>query len=158
MADWVSDVSRRDVARTPPQEISNRKVYSDAILADFVAPHPTHAGLTVYCPYPWVAGAATLRGVSYEDMEADIRREVLAGFGPYGLRASDIEGMRLTRWGHPMIVTRPGQLADGTLRAATQPQPGLYFAHTDVNGAPAYENALAAAFDAVEQLRTYLAS
>jgi hypothetical protein len=34
----------------------------------------------------------------------------------------------------------------------------LYFAHLDVNGAPAYENALAAAFDAVEQLRTSLAS
>jgi hypothetical protein len=55
-----------------------------------------------------------------------------------------------------MIVTRPGQLADGTLGAAAQSQPGLYFAHTDVNGAPAYENALAAAFDAVEAVQQQL--
>ena len=55
-----------------------------------------------------------------------------------------------------MIVTRPGQLADGTLRAASQPQPGLFFAHTDVQGAPAYENALAAAFDAVDGVTKYL--
>ena len=147
-----------DVARTPAEEISNKKIYSDAILADFPSPHPTHAVLTVYRPYPYEAGASNLLDLSYEDMEAEIRREVLAGFAPHGLRASDIEGVRLTRWGHPMIVTRPGQMADGTLRAATQPQPGLYFAHTDVNGAPAYENALAASFDAVEQIRKYLAA
>ena len=87
---------------------------------------------------------------------AEVRREVLAGFGPHGLRAGDIEGVRLTRWGHPMIVTRPGQLADGTMRAASASHPGLYFAHTDVQGAPAYENALAAAFDAVEAVGKYL--
>jgi hypothetical protein len=56
-----------------------------------------------------------------------------------------------------MIVTRPGQLADGTMRAASQSQPGLYFAHTDVQGAPAYENALAAAFDAVDAVTKHLA-
>ena len=47
----------------------------------------------------------------------------------------------------PMIVARPGQLADGTIKAAAQPQPGLWFAHTDMQGAPAYENALAGAFE-----------
>jgi hypothetical protein len=55
-----------------------------------------------------------------------------------------------------MIVTRPGQLADGTMRAASQSQPGLYFAHTDVQGAPAYENALAAAFDTVDEVTRHL--
>ena len=121
------------------------------------APHPTHAVLTVYRPYPYDDGASNLLLLTYDEIETEIRREVLAGFGPHGLRASDIEGVRLTRWGHPMLVTRPGQMADGTLRAAAQSQPGLYFAHTDVNGAPAYENALAAAFDAVEAVTKYLA-
>ena len=145
-----------DVSKMPAEEISTRKVYSDAILADFVSPHPTHAVLSVYRPYPYDAGAANLVDLAYEDMEAEIRREVLAGFGPHGLRAGDIEGVRIARWGHPMLVTRPGQMADGTLRVATQPQPGLYFAHTDVNGAPAYENALAAAFDAVDAVEKRL--
>jgi protoporphyrinogen oxidase len=146
-----------DVARTPAQDLSTRKVYSDAILADFPAPpHPTHAVLTVYRPYPYEDGRANLMDLTYDSMEAEIRREVLAGFGAHGLRAGDIEGVRLTRWGHPMLVTRPGQMADGTLRRAAESQPGMFFAHTDVNGAPAYENALAAAFDAVEAVTKYL--
>lgn len=147
-----------DVSKVPAGEISNRKVYSDAILADFASGrHPTHAVLTVYRPYPYETGRGSLPDISYEQMESEIRREVLAGFTPHGLRAADIEGVRLTRWGHPMIVTRPGQLADGTMRTAAQPQPGLYFAHTDVQGAPAYENALAAAFDAVDAVSKHIA-
>jgi glycine/D-amino acid oxidase-like deaminating enzyme len=148
-----------DVGRTPAEELSNRKVFSDAILAGFASPpHPTHAVLTVYRPYPYESGGLNLMDIKYGDMEAEIRREIVAGFGAHGLRESDIEGVRLTRWGHPMLVTRPGQMADGTLRAATQSQPGLFFAHTDVNGAPAYENALAAAFDAADAVTKHLAS
>ena len=112
--------------------------------------------LTVYRPYPYEAGRESLRTLSFELMESEIRREVLAGFGRHGLRGADIEGMRIARWGHPMIVARPGQLADGTLRAAAQPHAGLYFAHTDVQGAPAYENGLASAFDAVDALTKHL--
>jgi hypothetical protein len=113
--------------------------------------------LTVYRPYPYASGRANLPDLSYAQLESEIRREVLAGFGPHGMRAADIEGVRIARWGHPMVVTRPGQLADGTLRAAAQAQPGLYFAHTDVQGAPAYENALASAFDAVAAVTAHLA-
>jgi hypothetical protein len=146
-----------DVGVRQAEEISDSKVYSDAILADFAAGrHPSHAVLTVYRPYPYATGRAKLMSFTYEQMESEVRREVLAGFGPHGVRAADIEGVRLARWGHPMIVTRPGQLADGTLRTAAQSQPGLYFAHTDVHGAPAYENALAAAFDAVDAVSQYL--
>ena len=42
------------------------------------------------------------------------------------------------------------------LRTASQRQPGLSFAHTDVQGAPAYENAIASAHDAVEAIRKHL--
>jgi hypothetical protein len=146
-----------DVGKVPAEEISGQKVYSDAILADFASrPHPTHAVLTVYRPYPYAAGKANLLTLTFDEMESEIRREVIAGFGPHGLRADDIEGVRIARWGHPMIVTRPGQLADGTTKRASQPQRGLYFAHTDVQGAPAYENSLAAAFDAVKAVTAHL--
>jgi hypothetical protein len=146
-----------DAGTVPAEEISGRKVFSDAILADFAAGrHATHAVLTVYRPYPYDDGQVNLLNLSFEEMDAEIRREILAGFGPHGLRAADIEGMRIARWGHPMIVTRPGQLADGTLKTAAASQPGLYFAHTDIQGAPAYENALAAAFDAVDAVVAHL--
>ena len=142
-----------DVRSRGTREISDQKVYSDAILADYASGrHATHAVLTVYWPVPYDEGRAGLLNRTYDEMEAGLRREVLAGFGTHGLRADDIEDIRLTRWGHPMIVARPGQLADGTMKLGAQTQTGLSFAHTDIQGAPAYENALAAAFDAVAAL------
>lgn len=147
-----------DVDHAAAEDVSGRKVFSDAVVADFaVGRDASHAVLTVYRPYPYASGRADLLGREYAAIEDEVRREVLAGFGAHGLKAADIEGVRLTRWGHPMIVSRPGQLADGTLRTASQQQPGLSFAHTDVQGAPAYENALASAYDAVEATRRHLA-
>ena len=146
-----------DLETRSAEELSKAKVYSDAILADFATGrHPTHAVLTVYRPYPYASGRAELLDRTYDEIDREVRREVIAGFGPHGLRAADIESVQISRWGHPMIVTRPGLLADGTLRAATRSQPGLYFAHTDVMGAPAYENAIAAAHDAVEAVTARL--
>ena len=153
----LTRVHGMNVGTTPTETISNAKVYSDAILADFASRRsPTHTVLTVYRPYPLDSGRSTLFGASYEELETEVRREVIAGFRWHGLRANDIEGVRLTRWGHPMIVARPGQLADGTLKTAAQPQPGLWFAHTDMQGAPAYENALAGAFETVTAVSKFL--
>jgi phytoene dehydrogenase-like protein len=146
-----------DVDHAAAEELSGRKVFSDAVVADFaIGRDASHAVLTVYRPYPYSSGRTDLIGREYRALEEEVRREVLAGFGAHGLKAADIEGIRLTRWGHPMIVARPGQLADGALGTASQPQPGLYFAHTDVQGAPAYENAIASAHDAVEAIRKHL--
>ena len=79
-----------DVAATPAKELSARKVYSDAILADFVTGrHATHAVLTVYRPYPYADGRPELFGASYADIEGEVRREVLAG-----IRSARLEGGR----------------------------------------------------------------
>ena len=146
-----------DVDKVAAREIATRKVYSDAIWADFAARRqPSHSVLTVYRPYPYDSGRAELLAQGYRQIEDEVRREVLAGFGAHGLRADDIDGIHLSRWGHPMLVARPGQLADGTLKLASQPQPGLYFAHTDVQGAPAFENAMAAARDAANAVAAQL--
>lgn len=146
-----------EIGKIPAREISTRKVYSDAVWADYAAGrHASSAVLTVYRPYPYAAGRPELFSLDYRKIEEEVRREVLAGFGAHGLRKTDIEGVRLCRWGHPMLVARPGQLADGTLSTAARSQPGLYFAHTDVQGAPAFENAMAAAQDAVGAVNAQL--
>jgi hypothetical protein len=146
-----------DVTRYQPDVLSTEKVFSDVVVGDFaVWRHSTHAVLTVYRPYPYSYGRDRLRFLTYDAVEAEVRRAVLEGFAQHGLRESDIEGIRLSRWGHPMIIPRPGQLADGIMRKATQAPPGLFFAHTDIQGAPAFENAMASAQHAVEGLRKYL--
>lgn len=139
-----------------PDEISNRKAYSDVVVADFVKRAPEYAVLTVYRPYPYAHGRDRLRYLTYDFVESEIRREVLAGFSQHGLRESDIEGVRLTRWGHPMLIARPNQMADGTLATARRSMPGFYFSHTDMHGAPAIENALAGAFDTVDEVKAFL--
>ncbi len=147
-----------DVRKQRADRLSGRKVFSDAVVADFpVWRHQDGGVLTVYRPYPYPAGRADLMALSYEQIETEVRDQVLEAFSAHGLRKTDIEEIRITRWGHPMIVARPGQLADGTMKAARQGLPGLFFAHTDVQGAPAIENAFASAADAVEAVRRHLA-
>lgn len=141
------------------EQISRKKVFSDAVVADFpVWRHADKAVLTVYRPHPYASGRVELTSRTYAEVEDDVRAAVFEAFSRHGLRAADIEDIRISRWGHPMIVARPGQLADGTMERAARPQPGLFFAHTDVQGAPAYENALAAAMDAVDAVRRRPAS
>lgn len=135
------------------EALSTRASFSDVVVADFAATRPPdRAVLTVYRPYPYDGGRPALLSASYDDLEAEITRAVLEGFGRHGLRRADIEHVALSRWGHPMVVPRPGQLADGTLSRAGQRHGAVLFAHTDVQGAPAFENALAGAFDAADTL------
>ena len=60
--------------------------------------------------------------------------------------------MALSRWGHPMLTPKPGQLADGTLARAGRRHGPILFAHTDTQGAPAFENAMAGVFDTADVL------
>ena len=101
--------SRRTMAGdASTRAFSGRKVFSDAVVADFpVWRNPDRAVLTVYRPYPYDEGRGDLLSVNYGDMDADVRRSVLDMFGPHGLIAADIEDVRISRWGHPMIVARP---------------------------------------------------
>ncbi len=141
-----------DVQRQLPDVLNGQKVFSDVCTADFASWRSNpYAVLTVYRPFPYAHGRDRLRYLTYEYVEAEIRKAVLEGFSHHGLENTHIEDIRLTRWGHPMIIPRPGQmLPGGPLEIGRQSQPGLYFAHTDTQGAPAIENALASARAAVK--------
>jgi monoamine oxidase len=149
-----------DIHRLTGEAASSRNVFSDIVVADFadfaVKRARDRAVLTVYRPYPYPQGGGRLLSLSYAAVEKEIRAAVLEGLTPHGLRSDDIVGIRLTRWGHPMLVARPGQMLDGTLERARAPLPGLYFCHTDVQGAPAFENAMAAVDASVAAVRKHL--
>jgi len=146
-----------DVRHAKPEHLSARGVFSDIVNATFpIWGESDYAILTVYRPYPYAHGRERLRYLTYDYVEAEIRCAVLEGLSQHGLRGSDIEGVRLTRWGHPMLIARPGQLAGGVMALAGRSHPGLYFSHTDVQGAPAIENALASAHATVEAVTAYL--
>ncbi|MCL6482418.1 MAG: FAD-dependent oxidoreductase [Firmicutes bacterium] len=147
-----------DPRHSPPDVLSQRNVFSDVVNATFAvcSERQPHTILTVYRPYPYAAGRELLRYLTYEYVEAEIRKAVLDAYGPHGLRPEHIQEIRLARWGHPMIIPRPGQLAEGLIEQCRRGQPGLFFSHTDIFGAPAIENALAAAHAAVRDVEAYL--
>ena len=142
-----------DPAKIAAETLSTRKSFSDVVVADYpVWRAKDGAVLTVYRPYPFDTGRGELMGKSYGDLDAEIRSAVLEAFGRHGLKPRDIAGVALSRWGHPMLVPRPGQLADGTMARAGRRHGPILFAHTDVQGAPAFENAMAGVFGAVDVL------
>jgi len=147
-----------DVQRQMPEVLNGQKVFSDICSADFASWRSTpYAVLTVYRPFPYAHGRDRLRYLTYEYVEAEVRKAILEGLSHHGLKDTHIEEIRLARWGHPMIIPRPGQMAPGgVLETARKSQDGLYFAHTDIQGAPAIENALASARAAVENVNKYL--
>jgi glycine/D-amino acid oxidase-like deaminating enzyme len=146
-----------DPVKEGTQSLSGRKSFSDVVVADFpVWRHATGAILTVYRPYPYDDGRMELMSKTYEDLENEVRAAVLEGFGRHGLRQADIDGIALSRWGHPMIVPRPGQLADGTMARVSKRHGAILFAHTDTQGAPAFENAMAGAIETADVLRKEL--
>jgi hypothetical protein len=153
----LTRVHETDPLRWPPERLSAKAVYSDIVNATFpIWGESDYAVLTVYRPYPFAHGRELLRYLTYDHVEAEIRRSILEGFSHHGLREADIEGVRLTRWGHPMLIARPGQMADGTMARARQERPGLFFSHTDIQGAPSIENAFASAHAAVDAVAEYL--
>ncbi len=147
-----------DPRQHPPDELSRHNVFSDVVNGTFAAcsERQPHTILTVYRPYPYPAGREFLRYLTYEYVEAEIRKAVLEAYGAHGLKPEHIHEIRLARWGHPMIIPRPGQLADRLMEKCRRGQPGLFFSHTDVHGAPAIENALAAAHAAVRDVEAFL--
>jgi hypothetical protein len=99
-----------------------------------------------------------LETAKFGDFEVPVRNQALEMLSRYGLRAEDVMEVRLARWGHAMLVARPGLLVEGTLAGVTQSIPGLFFAHADVYGAPAVENAMNAAFAAAGKVQAALGS
>jgi hypothetical protein len=146
-----------DPVKEGAEALSGRASFSDVVVADFpVWRSREGAVLTVYRPYPFEGGRTQLMGRTYDEFESEIRGAVLDAFGKHGLRKTDIQHVALTRWGHPMLVPKPGQLAGGTMARAGRRHGPVLFTHTDVQGAPAFENALAGVFDTVDELRKEL--
>ena len=55
--------------------------------------------------------------------------------------AGAIRRIDIWRWGHAMIRPEPGFLWGGAREAAAQPQPPLFFAHSDLSGLSLFEEA-----------------
>jgi hypothetical protein len=133
--------------------------WTDLILADHVASKKeNYSVLTAYRALPYDTGRATLiLPESYERFREIVSRDLARWLPAIGLDARDVVDMNLARWGHPLVLARPGQLASGSLETLSRPLERAVFAHQDRFGTPAIECAIQAGLDAAREAEALLA-
>jgi len=85
--------------------------------------------LTVYTPYPRVAGRVALLQAEAQALATQTAAELRTLLPE---TAGAIERIDLHRWGHPMLTAAPGM--GPALAAATEPAGRIVFAHSDNSG------------------------
>ena len=142
-----------DAYRIEPLEVEGAG-WTDLVLADYVADaRPGYAVLTAYRALAFDAGRPSL--LADDSLAAHreaVRRDLAPWLAALGLEERDVVDINLARWGHPLVLAQPGQLAGGAMERLSAPLGHLAFAHQDRYGVPAIENALAAAFAASDEI------
>ena len=128
--------------------------WTDLIIADFVAsPKSGHSVLTAYRALPYDGGRSELFAATspagYRDA---VRHDLQPWLAAIGLSDRDIVDINMARWGHPLVLAQPGQLASGRLEKISAPFQRVAFAHQDRFGVSAIENAIEAAFEAAGEV------
>lgn len=111
--------------------------------------------LTMYSPHPFDGQRRDMLKDSYcNEFKSRVRKELVRRLGPQGLNDSNIKDIRLARWGHAMLQARPGLYSSGILSDVQKAgaQKGIYFAGTDMLGAPNIENCYYTARNAAEAI------
>lgn len=146
-----------DAYRIEPLE-KESAAFTDLIVADFAASAKNgQSVLTAYRALPYDGGRLELyeetAGEKYASFRDAVRSDLPPILSAVGLAARDVVDVNLARWGHPLVLAQPGQLAGGNLEKLSAPLGRIVFAHQDRYGVPAIENALGAAFAATDELQ-----
>jgi spermidine dehydrogenase len=133
---------------------------SDITFADYAARSSgTHSVLTCYIPMARDdARAELIQDANLARYRAQLTGDLMAVLGPRGLKPADIHEIRFTRWGHPMVYPKPGQLTDGVFDAAARPAGRVFFAHQDNYGNPCIESCFSAASESAARVRPLVAA
>lgn len=135
--------------------------FTDLVLADHVAAggREDYAVLTAYRALPWDGGRFELETIEqYDRLRQRVRADLAPWLAGLGLGEEHVADINLARWGHPMVVAKPGQLASGDLERLSAPLGRITFAHQDRFGAPAIETAIEAGFRAARETEEVLAA
>lgn len=135
-------------------------LFTDVILADWAgladaanAPLSRANTITCYCPLTGVGQREELLSKRFEDYEKlvlDDLEKVLPGLG------DTVTGVDLYRWGHAMLASGKGFIFGASRVGAQEPQGLISFACHDVDGLPAFENAVASAYRASTEVAAVL--
>ncbi|GMV44154.1 MAG: hypothetical protein AMXMBFR64_58700 [Myxococcales bacterium] len=130
--------------------------FTDIIVADWTAhTDPANASegrpnvLTAYCPRLESGARKAMLTTPMDEYVAailgDLER-VLPGI------VESVTAVDIYRWGHAMLAPERGFVFGEARVGAQLPQGAIHFANTDVDGLPAFENAVAAAVRAADEV------
>lgn len=129
----------------------------DITFADYAA-RATGRSSVLTCYFPLArddARAQLLDDSRLAQQRRQLQADLMTMLAPRGLTPGDIEGLKFTRWGHPMVVPRPGQISRGVFERAARPFGRVLFANQDNFGNPCIESAFSAAREAARQARGF---
>ena len=105
------------------------KAFTDLLVAGWAQKHEgAESVLTLYRGLPDPAmRMALLDDGALEAFGRPVADELAALLEANGIAAEAVREIRMTRWGHPMIIAKPGQLVSGVLERAARPIGGIFF-------------------------------
>jgi hypothetical protein len=131
----------------------------DALNGNFAA-HPASLAsvVTLYWPLPFSEGRFTLIvDNSHENYAESLAPRIKGILNVLKLNISDVQQIRLSRWGHALPIARPGIIANGIAEALRRPiDDRIYFVNQDNWALPAVENCLLDAEIFVPQIKAGL--
>lgn len=131
---------------TNEREDSMKRVFTDITTADWANPNEAErSALTLYMPLPYAMAQQFLFNPTvYSKYDQRVRGALAPFMNDLGLNWSDIDGLRLTRYGHALPVAQTGGIASGLFeRASRSINNKIFFANQDNWGNPCFETSYA---------------
>ncbi len=133
--------------------------FTDVCFGSWAAEPNTDRGvITVYKSLPYEGARQFLFSpFAHDKNKKQIQSQIPNVLNAMGLTESDIDGIRMTRWGHAVPLAEVGALASGNAdRASETFENRIVFANQDNWLNPAFESSFAAGQEAAEKIRNLL--
>lgn len=138
---------------------AEKQGFTDVIIGGWAGGgHPSKSVLSLYAPLPFDgARGALLDPKSYGKYHDAFLKKLVPTANLFGLSMDKLEELRLTRWGHPLVLSKVGHLSKNIPQSASQSINGkIYFCNQDNWGMPAIEVCLASAISTVSEIEKAL--
>lgn len=139
---------------THEYEDSKSRVFSDIIYSHWANENEANkSALTLYLPLPYdMAQQFLFSPMLYDKYSERIKNALTPFHSDLGITQNDIDGIRLTRYGHALPVATTGGISNGLFEKAHQPiDDKIFFANQDNWGNPCFETSFATGYVAAFQ-------
>ncbi|MGA9572572.1 MAG: FAD-dependent oxidoreductase, partial [Lysobacterales bacterium] len=126
---------------------SQKQKVTDVIVADYASRKPgsDHSVLTLYRGLPYDGARAELFAPdAYQTYKQQFEQQVTESILPMLKISKDqVADLRMARWGHPLVVPKPGQITSNTVNIIRKPfRDQVFFVEQDNWMLPAFETSV----------------